>query len=153
MPPCFPETNSSHFITMKLFNTKYYDYCGVTTQGITTYDYIIALREQEQQGIGGQQSPQMSPVSSLTGMSSASSFSTFHRGAWCTPPRLFLEDQVTFSFQFCYLLNVFFCILWICLNFLLKWFSICSTCTCVWILCVPLVHYHLNEWLSYWKFY
>ncbi|KAH1264668.1 putative protein S-acyltransferase 22 [Glycine max] len=62
-------------------------------KGITTYDYIIALREQEQQGIGGQQSPQMSPVSSLTGMSSASSFTTFHRGAWCTPPRLFLEDQ------------------------------------------------------------
>ncbi|KAK7407399.1 hypothetical protein VNO78_09287 [Psophocarpus tetragonolobus] len=64
-------------------------------KGISTYDYIIALREQEQeqQGIGGQQSPQMSPVSSLTGMSSASSFTTFHRGAWCTPPRLFLEDQ------------------------------------------------------------
>ncbi|XWS34150.1 hypothetical protein CRYUN_Cryun21dG0015400 [Craigia yunnanensis] len=64
-------------------------------KGISTYDYIIALREQEQeqQGIGGQQSPQMSPASSLTGLSSASSFSTFHRGAWCTPPRLFLEDQ------------------------------------------------------------
>ncbi|RDY11321.1 putative protein S-acyltransferase 22, partial [Mucuna pruriens] len=64
-------------------------------KGITTYDYIIALREQEQdlQGIGGQQSPQMSPASSLTGLSSASSFTTFHRGAWCTPPRLFLEDQ------------------------------------------------------------
>ncbi|KAA3488173.1 putative protein S-acyltransferase 22 [Gossypium australe] len=63
--------------------------------GISTYDYIIALREQEQeqQGIGGHQSPQMSPASSLTGLSSASSFSTFHRGAWCTPPRLFLEDQ------------------------------------------------------------
>ncbi|GLT27609.1 hypothetical protein SLA2020_025940 [Shorea laevis] len=64
-------------------------------KGISTYDYIIALREQEQeqQGNGGQQSPQMSPASSLTGLSSASSFSTFHRGAWCTPPRLFLEDQ------------------------------------------------------------
>ncbi|CAN1313864.1 Probable protein S-acyltransferase 22 [Linum perenne] len=64
-------------------------------KGISTYDYIIALREQEQeqQGIGGQQSPQMSQVSSITGLSSASSFSTFHRGAWCTPPRLFLEDQ------------------------------------------------------------
>ncbi|CAI0394403.1 unnamed protein product [Linum tenue] len=64
-------------------------------KGISTYDYIIALREQEQeqQGVGGQQSPQMSQVSSLTGLSSASSFSTFHRGAWCTPPRLFLEDQ------------------------------------------------------------
>ncbi|KAJ8774537.1 hypothetical protein K2173_016983 [Erythroxylum novogranatense] len=64
-------------------------------KGISTYDYIIALREQEQdqQGVGGHQSPQMSPASSLTGLSSASSFSTFHRGAWCTPPRLFLEDQ------------------------------------------------------------
>ncbi|KAG8661700.1 probable protein S-acyltransferase 22 isoform X2 [Manihot esculenta] len=64
-------------------------------KGISTYDYIVALREQEQeqQGVGGQQSPQMSPASSLTGLSSASSFSTFHRGAWCTPPRLFVEDQ------------------------------------------------------------
>lgn len=60
-------------------------------KGISTYDYIIALREQEQ--AGGQQSPQMSPVSSITGLSSASSFNTYHRAAWCTPPPLFLEDQ------------------------------------------------------------
>ncbi|KAI8528527.1 hypothetical protein RHMOL_Rhmol12G0155300 [Rhododendron molle] len=62
-------------------------------KGISTYDYIIALREQEQQEVGGPQSPQLSHASSLTGLSSASSFNTFHRGAWCTPPRLFLEDQ------------------------------------------------------------
>lgn len=62
-------------------------------KGISTYDYIIALREQEQQGIGGQQSPQMSTRSSITGLSSASSFNTFQRGSWCTPPRLFVEDQ------------------------------------------------------------
>ncbi|KAL8150147.1 hypothetical protein V2J09_019955 [Rumex salicifolius] len=63
-------------------------------KGLSTYDYIIALREQEQQaGGGGQQSPQMSQVSSLTGLSSVSSFNTFNRGAWCTPPRLFVEDQ------------------------------------------------------------
>lgn len=67
----------------------------VHIQGITTYDYIIALREQEQQqDVAGHQSPQMSQVSSITGLSSASSFGTFHRGSWCTPPRLFLEDQV-----------------------------------------------------------
>ncbi|MCL7044644.1 hypothetical protein MKW94_026963 [Papaver nudicaule] len=65
----------------------------IIKKGISTYDYIIALREQEQQLVGGQQTPQMSPVSSITGLSSASSFNTFHRGAWCTPPRLFLEDQ------------------------------------------------------------
>ncbi|KAK7362402.1 hypothetical protein VNO77_04513 [Canavalia gladiata] len=64
-------------------------------KGLSTYDYIVAMREQEQEqlGIGGQQSPQMSTVSSLTGLSSASSFNTLHRGAWCTPPRLLLEDQ------------------------------------------------------------
>lgn len=62
-------------------------------KGISTYDYIIALREQEQQGNSAQQSPQMSPVSSVTGLSSASSINAFRRAAWCTPPRLFLEDQ------------------------------------------------------------
>ncbi|KAK1362049.1 S-acyltransferase [Heracleum sosnowskyi] len=61
-------------------------------KGISTYDYIIALREQEQ-GVEGQQSPQMSQASSLTGLSSASSFRSFQRGAWCTPPPLFVEDQ------------------------------------------------------------
>ncbi|KAL6570918.1 putative protein S-acyltransferase 22 [Orobanche gracilis] len=35
----------------------------------------------------------MSPISSITGLSSASSLNTFHRAAWCTPPRLFAEDQ------------------------------------------------------------
>nr|XP_051222069.1 probable protein S-acyltransferase 22 [Lolium perenne] len=52
-------------------------------KGISTYDYIIALREQEedqQEEIAGHQSPQMS-------------FGPLHRGSWCTPPRLFLEDQ------------------------------------------------------------
>ncbi|KAJ6815436.1 putative protein S-acyltransferase 22 [Iris pallida] len=63
-------------------------------KGISTYDYIVALREQEQEQQGaGQQSPQMSSVSSFTGLSSASSFSALRRDAWCTPPRLFLEDQ------------------------------------------------------------
>eukprot|EP00256_Glycine_max_P014889 XP_003529465.1 probable protein S-acyltransferase 22 [Glycine max] len=64
-------------------------------KGLSTYDYIIAMREQEQEqlGNGGQQSPQMSTVSSFTGLSSASSFTTLHRGAWCTPPRLLLQDQ------------------------------------------------------------
>ncbi|GJU31769.1 probable protein S-acyltransferase 22 [Tanacetum coccineum] len=62
-------------------------------KGISTYDYIIALREQEQLGYGVPQSPQMSPGSSRTGFSSASSFNTFRQGAWCTPPRLFIEDQ------------------------------------------------------------
>jgi len=76
-------------------------------------------QEQEQLGNGGQQSPQMSTVSSFTGLSSASSFTTLHRGAWCTPPRLLLEDQVTyFQFKIALYINVLcFCIL--CLEFCL----------------------------------
>lgn len=62
-------------------------------KGISTYDFIIAVREQEQLGGVGHQSPLMSSASSLTGFSIASSFNAFHHGAWCTPPRLFLEDQ------------------------------------------------------------
>ncbi|KAM0057817.1 putative protein S-acyltransferase [Helianthus debilis subsp. tardiflorus] len=90
-------------------------------KGISTYDYIIALREQEQQGFGGPQSPQMSPASSLTGFSSVSSFNTFRQGTWCTPPRLFVEDQVIFNkgqsinfpfhcIKFCLLIMYVFCL-------------------------------------------
>ena len=64
-------------------------------QGISTYDYIVALREQEeQQEHVEHQSPQMSIISSVTGFSTTNSVGPLHRGAWCTPPRLLLEDQV-----------------------------------------------------------
>ncbi|KAG8088554.1 hypothetical protein GUJ93_ZPchr0010g10070 [Zizania palustris] len=63
-------------------------------KGISTYDYIVALREQEgQQDVTEHQSPQMSIISSVTGFSTTSSFAPLQRGSWCTPPRLFLEDQ------------------------------------------------------------
>ncbi|KAK3157390.1 hypothetical protein QOZ80_2AG0121110 [Eleusine coracana subsp. coracana] len=63
-------------------------------KGISTYDYIIALREQEEQPeVAEHQSPEMSIISSVTGFSTASSIGPLHRGSWCTPPRLFLEDQ------------------------------------------------------------
>ncbi|KAG2537905.1 hypothetical protein PVAP13_9NG323800 [Panicum virgatum] len=63
-------------------------------KGISTYDYIVALREQEeQQEHVEHQSPQMSIISSVTGFSTTSSVGPLHRGAWCTPPRLLLEDQ------------------------------------------------------------
>ncbi|GJN08701.1 hypothetical protein PR202_ga26653 [Eleusine coracana subsp. coracana] len=66
----------------------------VIVVGISTYDYIIALREQEDQlEVPGHHSPQMSIISSVTGFSTTSSFGPLHRGSWCTPPRLFLEDQ------------------------------------------------------------
>ncbi|RLN41126.1 putative S-acyltransferase [Panicum miliaceum] len=63
-------------------------------RGISTYDYIVALREQEeQQEHIEHQSPQMSTISSVTGFSTTSFVGPLHRGAWCTPPRLLLEDQ------------------------------------------------------------
>ncbi|KZV19654.1 hypothetical protein F511_33017 [Dorcoceras hygrometricum] len=58
-------------------------------KGMSTYSYIIALREQEQ--AGGQQSPQMSPVSSITGLSSTSSFPSSCVVHSSAP---FFEDQV-----------------------------------------------------------
>uniref|UniRef100_A0A0A9D4Q1 Uncharacterized protein n=1 Tax=Arundo donax TaxID=35708 RepID=A0A0A9D4Q1_ARUDO len=61
-------------------------------KGISTYDYIVALREQEQEN-AEHQSPQMSIISSVTGFSTTSSIGPLHRGSWCTSPRLFLEDQ------------------------------------------------------------
>lgn len=63
-------------------------------QGISTYDYIVALREQKQQEHSEHQSPQMSIISSVTGLSTTSSFGPLHRRSWCTPPRLLVEDQV-----------------------------------------------------------
>ncbi|WVZ66578.1 hypothetical protein U9M48_015778 [Paspalum notatum var. saurae] len=77
-----------HILLIKKASSDTFPFCG-----ISTYDYIIALREQEQDDISAQQSPQMSRVSSYTGLSSASSFGPLRRGSWCTPPRLFLEDQ------------------------------------------------------------
>lgn len=63
-------------------------------KGISTYDYIVALREQEeQQEHVEHQSPQMSIISSVTGFSTTSSVGPLQRGSWCTPPRLLLEDQ------------------------------------------------------------
>ncbi|CAA6657442.1 unnamed protein product [Spirodela intermedia] len=60
-------------------------------KGLSTYDYVMALRNQEQQEVGSQHSPQISTISSFTGLSSASSFTNFRQGTWCTPPRLFLR--------------------------------------------------------------
>jgi len=64
-------------------------------QGITTYDYILAVRDQEQGLEGdGLNSMTSSPASS-TGVSSYSSTSALalQRAMLCTPPRMFVEHQ------------------------------------------------------------
>ena len=50
------------------------------------------MREQEQQNMGGAQSPQMSMTSSMLGLSHSSSMSALQHGSWGTPPCLFVED-------------------------------------------------------------
>ncbi|KAI5075309.1 hypothetical protein GOP47_0009385 [Adiantum capillus-veneris] len=66
-------------------------------KGITTYEYVMAMRAQsEVQGApdGEEQSVPTSPSSSTaTGLSGSSSLGLHYRGAWCTPPRVFVENQ------------------------------------------------------------
>ncbi|KAJ7523078.1 hypothetical protein O6H91_18G036500 [Diphasiastrum complanatum] len=67
-------------------------------KGITTYEYVVAMRAQsEPQGgsaEGDAQSIPSSPSSStVTGLSGSSSLGFQHVGAWCTPPRIFVSHQ------------------------------------------------------------
>ncbi|KAJ8760954.1 hypothetical protein K2173_021992 [Erythroxylum novogranatense] len=57
--------------------------------------------KRDEQGAGVQQSSQMSLASSLTGLSNANSFSTFHGGAWCAPPPCFYKIRY-FCLIHCY---------------------------------------------------
>ncbi|XP_057974480.1 protein S-acyltransferase 21 [Malania oleifera] len=70
-------------------------------KGITTYEYVVAMRTQSEPpgpslDGGDQQSMPSSPASSaVTATSGKSSLgmSLQHKGAWCTPPRIFMEHQ------------------------------------------------------------
>ncbi|XP_050207519.1 protein S-acyltransferase 21 [Mercurialis annua] len=71
-------------------------------KGITTYEYVVAMRTQSEppgpsvDGGGDQQSLPSSPTSSaVTALSGRSSvgMSLQYRGAWCTPPRIFMDHQ------------------------------------------------------------
>ncbi|KAL8135820.1 protein S-acyltransferase 21 [Apium graveolens] len=70
-------------------------------KGISTYDYVVAMRTQSEPpgpsvDGGDQQSFQSSPVSSaVTVISGRSShgMGLQYKGAWCTPPRIFMDQQ------------------------------------------------------------
>jgi hypothetical protein len=65
-------------------------------KGITTYDYILAVRDQEQGLVEGDGlNSMMSSPASSTGVSSYSSTSALalQRAMLCTPPRMFVEHQ------------------------------------------------------------
>lgn len=71
-------------------------------QGITTYEYVVAMRTQSEPpgpslDGGDQQSLASSPTSSaVTAISGKSSLGMGlqYKGAWCTPPRIFMDHQV-----------------------------------------------------------
>ncbi|XVF63501.1 hypothetical protein PTKIN_Ptkin09bG0091500 [Pterospermum kingtungense] len=70
-------------------------------KGITTYEYVVAMRTQSEPPVqsadaGDQQSMPSSPTSSaVTAISGRSSLgmSLQYKGAWCTPPRIFMDHQ------------------------------------------------------------
>ncbi|BBN08192.1 palmitoyltransferase ZDHHC1/11 [Marchantia polymorpha subsp. ruderalis] len=68
-------------------------------KGITTYEYVVAMRAQnEPQGLSIDGEPHSIPTSpsssTATGLSGSSSLGLqYSRGAWCTPPRVFVEHQ------------------------------------------------------------
>jgi hypothetical protein len=92
-------------------------------QGITTYEYVVAMRTlTEPPGpsvdAGEQQSLPSSPTgSSVTAISGRSSvgMSLQIKGAWCTPPRIFMDQQVL-----PYLYNW---LNYMIRNFVLKWIT------------------------------
>ncbi|WOG97699.1 hypothetical protein DCAR_0417040 [Daucus carota subsp. sativus] len=71
------------------------------SKGISTYDYVVAMRTQSEPpgpsvDGGDQQSLQSSPVSSaVTAISGRSlhGMGLQYKGAWCTPPRIFMDQQ------------------------------------------------------------
>lgn len=70
-------------------------------KGITTYEYVVAMRTQSEPPgpsvDGGEQqslpsSPTSSAVTAVSGRSSIGMSLQF-KGAWCTPPRIFMDHQ------------------------------------------------------------
>lgn len=66
-------------------------------KGITTYEYVVAMRAQSEPPgpsvIDDQQSLASSPMSSTPTGFSGSSFARHYKGAWCTPPRIFIDQD------------------------------------------------------------
>lgn len=67
-------------------------------KGITTYEYVVAMRamseepqeEEDQEGVNIVYSP---TNSATTGFSGATSLSLHYKGSWCTPPRIFVDQD------------------------------------------------------------
>lgn len=78
-------------------------------QGMTTYEYVVAMRAMSEAPAGSVDEEGnniiYSPTNSATtGISVSSSLGLPYKGVWCTPPRVFVDQQVTFVF---YLTSLF----------------------------------------------
>ncbi|KAK9082212.1 hypothetical protein Syun_031661 [Stephania yunnanensis] len=67
-------------------------------KGMTTYEYVVAMRAMSEApaGVGDEEMPNIlySPSgSATTGLSGGSSLGLQYKGAWCTPPRVFVDYQ------------------------------------------------------------
>ncbi|XXG77052.1 hypothetical protein AAC387_Pa08g1287 [Persea americana] len=68
-------------------------------KGITTYEYVVAMRAMSEAPAGSidddNQNVIYSPSgSATTGFSGGSSLGLQYKGAWCTPPRVFVDHQL-----------------------------------------------------------
>jgi palmitoyltransferase ZDHHC1/11 len=71
-------------------------------QGITTYDYVVAMRAMSEAAPEDEEGENIiySPTNSATtGFSMGSSLGLHHKGAWCTPPRIFIDQVSLFALK------------------------------------------------------
>ncbi|KAF6154306.1 hypothetical protein GIB67_026762 [Kingdonia uniflora] len=88
------------FLAMFPLGELFFFHLILIRKGITTYEYVVAMRAQSEPPLsvdeGGDQSLRSSPTSSImTAISGRSSLSLGlqYKGAWCTPPRIFVDHQ------------------------------------------------------------
>ncbi|RQP01165.2 hypothetical protein POPTR_016G018400v4 [Populus trichocarpa] len=68
-------------------------------KGITTYEYVVALRAMSEAPAGASVDEELPNIlyspsgSATTGFSGGSSLGLQYKGAWCTPPRVFVDYQ------------------------------------------------------------
>ncbi|KAL1533400.1 protein S-acyltransferase [Salvia divinorum] len=93
--------SESRAAIIKVGSVGYVLFFYLFLRGITTYEYVVAMRTQSEppgpsvEG-GDQQSLPSSPTSSaVTAISGRSSvgMGLQYKGAWCTPPRIFMNHQ------------------------------------------------------------
>jgi hypothetical protein len=74
----------------------------VVYQGISTYDYVVAMRAMSEAAPEDEEGANIiySPTNSATtGFSMGCSLDLHHKGAWCTPPRIFIDQVSLFAFK------------------------------------------------------